>query len=128
MSDFDWNKMNPAAMWRDWVIKSEGQWSEAVTKMMKDNGIGGSMMTRQLDEARMMHRMFSEMAQATLAGANLPSRTDFEALDERIGRIEDGLAGVSAALLQLREALVTQGAAKPLRNKPTRDRRPSAGK
>lgn len=46
MSDFDWNKMNPAAMWRDWVIKSEGQWSEAVTKMMKDNGIGGSMMTR----------------------------------------------------------------------------------
>lgn len=76
----------------------------------------------------MMHRMFSEMAQATLAGANLPSRTDFEALDERIGRIEDGLAGVSAALLQLREALVTQGAAKPLRNKPTRDRRPSAGK
>lgn len=128
MSDFDWNKMNPATMWRDWVIKSEGQWSEAVSKMMKDNGVGGNMMTRQLDEARMMHRMFSEMAQATLAGANLPSRTDFEALDERIGRIEDGLAGVSAALLQLRNALVTQGAAKPVRAKPTRNRQPSSGK
>mgnify|MGYP003344842130 CR=1 FL=1 len=76
----DWTRFNPIALWRDWVVRSEEQWSSAFTQLMKDERAGG-VLNRQADEMRMMHRMFSEMAQASLAAANLPSRTDLEALD-----------------------------------------------
>ena len=125
MIDPDWNKLNFAPLWREWIVKSEAQWSETVSKMMKDDRTGG-LLKKQVDEARMMHRMFAEMAQASLAVANLPSRSDFEALDERMGRIEDGLAGVSAALVQLRSALVATGAATPTQPRPPRNRKPAA--
>jgi hypothetical protein len=124
-TDVNWNavaQMNPLALWRDWIVKSEAQWSESLTQLLKDPK-AGSVVKRQVDEMRMAHRQFSEVAQASLAAANLPSRSDFEALDERLGRVEDGLAQVSAQLSLLREALVAQGsAAAPAR--PRRDRKP----
>jgi hypothetical protein len=122
--DLDWNALSPLAMWRDWLVKSEAQWSESLSQLLKDPK-AGSLVKRQVDELRMAHRQFSEVAQASLAAANLPSRSDFEALDERLGRVEDGLAQVSAQLSQLRESLVAQGAAAaPAR--PRRDRKPPA--
>ena len=123
MNELDWSKFNLATMWRDWIVKSEAQWSDAVSKMLKDERTGG-MLNKQIDEARMMQRMFAEMAQVSLAAANLPSRSDLEALDERMGRIEDGLAQVSAALVQLRSALVSKGAAAQAPRKPPRTRKP----
>ena len=98
------------AMWRDWIVKSEQQWSENVSKLMKDER-AASVIGKQVDEARMMHKMFAEMMQSYLAAANLPSRLDFEWLDERMGRVEDGLAAVQAELVQLRNAVVKAGAA-----------------
>ena len=124
MSDANWNQFNPVAMWREWVMKSEAQWSEAAAAMMKDERTGG-LLKKQVDEARMMHRMFSEMAQTSLAAVNLPSRSDFEALDERMGRLEDGLALVSAELAQLRATLVKTGVASESRPKPPRTRKPA---
>ena len=118
----DWTRFNPIALWRDWVVRSEEQWSSAFTQLMKDERAGG-LLNRQADEMRMMHRMFSEMAQASLAAANLPSRTDLEALDERLGRVEDGLAAVSAEISRLREALVASGTARETRPRPRRDRK-----
>ena len=123
MNELDWSKFNLATMWRDWIVKSEAQWSDAVSKMLKDERTG-RMLNKQIDEARMMQRMFAEMAQVSLAAANLPSRSDLEALDERMGRIEDGLAQVSAALVQLRSALVSKGAAAQAPRKPPRTRKP----
>jgi Staphylococcal nuclease homologue len=108
MSD---NQLNPVAMWRDWIVKSEAQWSEAMSGLLKDER-AGTVLKRQVDEARMAHRQFGEMAQAAMAAAYLPTRADVEALDERMGKLEDGLAQVSAQLVALREALVAQGAAK----------------
>jgi len=105
MDSPDWNAFSPARVWRDWIVKSEAQWSEAVSQLLKDER-AGPVLNRQLDEMQLMHRQFSELAQASLAAANLPSRSDFEALDERMGRLEDGLAQVAAALSQLRGALV----------------------
>ncbi|MFM8691080.1 MAG: hypothetical protein ACKODC_01495, partial [Limnohabitans sp.] len=106
--------------------KSEGQWSEAVSQLLK-NEYTGEALNRQLSEIQLMHRQFSELAQASLAAANLPSRSDFEALDERMGRLEDGLAQVAAGLSQLSQSLVTARAAtgtgvtasalRPLRNR-----------
>ena len=66
-----------------------------------------------------------EMAQASLAAANLVSRSDIEALDERLGRVEDGLVQVSAELSKLRQALVAGGAA-TAPAKPARDRKAPA--
>lgn len=113
------NAFSPAAMWRDWVVKSEAQWSETLSQMLTDER-GGKVLKKQVDEARMMHRQFGEMAQAALAMAYLPSRGDFEALDERMGRLEDGLAQLSAELVALRNALVAQGAAEVARVPRTR--------
>ena len=125
MTDTDWNKLNPAAMWRDWIVKSEAQWSETVSAMLKDPRSGGAL-NKQIEEARLMQRQFAEMAQIALATANLPARSDLEALDERMGRLEDGLAQVSAALVQLRNALVGAGAVKQIGVSPPRNRKPPA--
>jgi hypothetical protein len=124
MNDFDWSKTNMATMWRDWIVKSEAQWSDTLSTMLKDKN-ASKVMTRQVDEARMMHRMYSEMARAGLAGANLPSRSDFEALDERMGRLEDGVAEVAAALVQLREAISRNTGAAIGQAKPSRHRKPA---
>ena len=133
MDTTDLNAFSPARMWRDWIVKSEAQWSEAVSKLLKDERTGGAV-GRQLDEMQLMHRQFSELAQASLAAANLPSRSDFEALDERMGRLEDGLAQVAAALSQLSQALTAQvsagpvaAAVTPAQARPARTRRPPAG-
>ena len=111
-------------MWRDWIVKSEQQWSENMSRLLKDENTG-PVLTKQMDEARMMHKMFGEMAQMSLAAANLPSRTDFEALDERMGRIEDGMSAVQAELAQLRAALVASRAvASAAGSIPARTRKP----
>ena len=110
MTDKNILGFNLAAMWRDWVVKSEQQWSENLSQLLKDERTG-AMIGRQVDEARMMHKMFTEMSQAALAAANLPSRLDLEWLDERMGKLEDGLSAVQAELSQLRNALVEKGAA-----------------
>jgi hypothetical protein len=124
MSDFDWGKMNMATMWRDWIVKSEAQWSDTVSTMLKEKNTS-KVLTKQVDEARMMHRMFSEMAKAGLASANLPSRSDFEALDERMGRLEDGIAEIAAAVVQLREALKHNTGKVIEQGKPSRNRKPA---
>lgn len=120
--ELDWTKFSPVAMWRDWVLKSEAQWSESLSQLFKDPK-SGKPMARQADEFRMLHRMYNEMAQASLAAMNLPSRSDFEALDERMGRVEDGLAQVSGELTRLREALVGHDLTR-IESRPTRDRKP----
>lgn len=126
----DWNAFSPARMWRDWIVKSEAQWSETVSQLLKDERMGDAL-NRQVSEMQLMHRQFSELAQASLAAANLPSRSDFEALDERMGRLEDGLAQMAAALSQLSQALAsaptssaTAAAAAAVAAKPQRTRRP----
>lgn len=125
MSSTDWNSLSPAQIWRDWIVKSEAQWSETVTHMLKDER-SGEALNRQLNELQLMHRQFSEVAQASLAAANLPSRTDIEAMDERMGRLEDGLAQVAAALSQLTQALTASNSvATQAVKKPARTRRPA---
>ena len=120
MESIDWNTVNPVAMWRDWIVKSEAQWSQGLTELMKDER-AGTLLGRQVDEMRMMQRQFAEFAQASLAAANLSSRSDFESLDERMGRLEDGLAEVAAALSRLTQGLaVREPATAPAKPRRTR--------
>ena len=122
METIDWNAVNPLAMWRDWIVKSEAQWSQGLSDLMKDERLSGPL-GRQVDELRMMQRQFAEVAQASLAAANLPSRSDLEALDERMGRLEDGLAQVAAAVSRLQQALEARQAVAPA--VPSRTRKPA---
>ncbi len=112
MSERNLNYPSFVSMWREWIVRSEQQWSEGMSKLLKDEATAG-LLSRQLDEARMMHKMFAEMMQSCLATVNLPSRLDLEWLDERMGRVEDGLAAVQAQLVQLRDAVVKAGEAIP---------------
>ena len=112
MSERNLNYPSFVSMWREWIVRSEQQWSEGMSKLLKDEATAG-LLSRQLDEARMMHKMFAEMMQSCLAAVNLPSRLDLEWLDERMGRVEDGLAAVQAQLVQLRDAVVKAGEAIP---------------
>ncbi len=126
----DWNAFSPARLWRDWIVKSEAQWSDTVSQLLKDERTGEAL-NRQISEMQLMHRQFSELSQASLAAANLPSRTDLEALDERMGRLEDGLAHLAAAVSQLAQAIAASasnaGTPKAVgKAKPRRDRRPPA--
>ena len=124
MNPSDFNKFSPVTLWRDWVAKSEQQWSEAMSTLMKDEKAGAPM-NQQVSQMRMMQKQFGELMQMGLSGANLPSRGDIEGLAERLGRVEDGLAAVSAGLVQLTAALQQQGAvARPVA--PSRDRKPPA--
>lgn len=125
MQEVDWNALNPIALWRDWIAKSEAQWSEALSKVLKDECTAAAL-NRQLAELRLLQGLFAEMAHASLAAANLPSRSDFEALDERLGRVEDGLAQVSAQVAQLRAALAASGLGGAVGREPRRDRQPAA--
>ena len=125
----DWSAFSPARLWRDWIVKSEAQWSDTVSQLLKDERTGEAL-NRQISEMQLMHRQFSELAQASLAAANLPSRTDLEALDERMGRLEDGLAHLAAAVSQLAQVIAASssnaGMSKAVgKPKIRRDRKPA---
>jgi hypothetical protein len=111
MADKRIPSLDPFALWRDWIVKSEQQWSEGLTKFMKDDRVAEAM-GKQLQQARFLQKMFGEMMQPYLAGMNLPSRSDVESIEERLGK-EDGLAALQAAFVQLRTAIVEARAASP---------------
>jgi hypothetical protein len=110
MSDPTPAPFDPFAFWRDWVVKSEQQWSDNVTRFLKDERTAGPL-AKQMREALFAHRMFAEMMQAYLASVNLPSRSDLEWLDERLGKLEDTVASLAAEIVRLRTAIVESGAA-----------------
>lgn len=101
--------LNPVALWRDWFIKSEKAWSQALTEMMGDEkfskGVG-----RYMQEALHTHRMLSEVMSQYLANLNLPSRSDVLDLSDRLGQIEDNLAAIQVELRQQRIQLARAGA------------------
>ena len=39
----DWNALSPVALWREWIARSEAQWSEAVSQLLKDPRAGGAL-------------------------------------------------------------------------------------
>ena len=35
-AELDWNKLSPLTIWRDGLVKSEAQWSESLSSLLKD--------------------------------------------------------------------------------------------
>jgi hypothetical protein len=98
MSD---EKLDPMTLWRDWFVKSEKAWSQALTDVMGDEKFSKGM-GRYMQEALHTHRMFSEGMSQYLANLNLPSRSDVLDLSDRLGQIEDALAAIHVELREQR--------------------------
>ncbi len=126
MSDDD--QMNPVRLWREWFVKSEKAWSQAMTDVMGDERFSKGM-GRYMQEALHTHRMFSESMAQYLANLNLPSRQDILDLSDRMGQVEDALASVQVELRELRTRLAQGVTALPAmsaeRPKPARTKRPA---
>ncbi len=125
------DKLNPMAVWREWFVKSEKAWSQALTEMMGDEKFSKGM-GRYMQEALHSHRMFSEAMSQYLANLNLPSRSDVLDVSDRLGQIEDILAAIQVELRQQRIQLARTSSITPPETegettgpaKPARTRRP----
>jgi len=106
---------DPAAFFRELL----GEWEKMANK------VGGDF-ARSDEFTRAMHgataatmstqEAISAMMTRALAAANMPSRTEIEDLSGRLGRIEDQLTRIEAALGAKPE--------RPARPKPSRTRKP----
>ncbi len=99
--------LDPVRLWREWYQKSEKSWNEAMTQILGDDRVAQST-GKYLQEMLHTQRMFSEAMAKWLANLNFPSRSDVLALSERVGKVEDALAGLQVEIRQLRRALAGQ--------------------
>ncbi len=111
---------DPGAFFRDML----GQW-EKMANSFGNDAMKREEFTRGMQGATaaslQMQAAFKEQTEKALAAANLPTRSDMEALARRIDGIEASLARIEAALG------ANEGAkASPKKDKPTRGRKPPA--
>ena len=99
--------LDPVRLWREWYQKSEKSWNEGISQLMGDERVAKST-GKYLQEAVHAQRMFTEAMAKWLANLNLPSRSDVLALSDRLGKLEDTIAGLQVELHQLRQALTKQ--------------------
>src|SRR5262245_41756936 len=99
--------LDPVRLWREWYQKSEKSWNDAVTQLLGDDRVAKST-GKYVQEALHAQRMFSEAMAKWLANLNFPSRSDVLALSDRIGKVEDSLAGLQVEIRKLRHALTKQ--------------------
>jgi hypothetical protein len=106
----DTSNFEPFRLWREWYQKSEKSWNEMVTQFMGDDRVAKTT-GKYLQEALHAQRMFTDAMAKYLANLNLPSRVDVLALSDRVGKVEDALAGLQVEIHQLRRALGERGLA-----------------
>lgn len=99
--------LDPARLWREWYQKSEKSWNEGLSQLMGDERVAKST-GKYLQEAMHAQRMFTETMAKWLANLNFPSRSDVLALSDRVGKLEDTIAGLQVEIRQLRQALTKQ--------------------
>ena len=118
--------LNPIRLWREWIVKSEQMWSDAITDVMGNPQVSAGM-GRSMQEFLHMHRMFSESFAQYLSALNLPSRSDILDLSDRIGQLEDAVAAISVDLREQRALLAGTGVVttdQAKKKKPSRTKQP----
>ena len=118
----DTNNFEPLRLWSEWYQKSEKSWNDAVTKLLGDDRVAKST-GKYLQEALHAQRMFTDAMAKYLANLNLPSRSDVLALSDRVGKVEDALAGLQVEIRQLRRALAERKLASSEEISPLRPKR-----
>jgi hypothetical protein len=114
--------LDPVRMWREWYQQSEKSWNEMFAQLMGDDRVAKST-GKYLQEAVHAQRMFSESMAKWLANLNFPSRSDVIALSDRVGKLEDTIAGLQVEIRHLRQALTKQEFANGADLHPPRPRR-----
>jgi uncharacterized membrane protein YccC len=99
--------LDPFRLWREWYQKSEKSLNEMSAQFMSDDRVAQST-GKYLQEALHAQRMFSESMAKWLANLNFPSRSDVLALSDRVGKLEDAIAGLQVEIHHLRQALTKQ--------------------
>jgi len=102
--------LDPVRLWREWYQKSEKSWNEGISQLLGDERIAKST-GKYLQEAVHAQRMFTESMAKWLANLNFPSRSDVLALSDRVGKLEDTIAGLQVEIRQLRQVLTKQASA-----------------
>lgn len=108
--------IDPMKAWRDWFANSEREWSEAMTRMMKEDGTARAV-GQEITASLYARQMFKQNMSGTLASMNLATQDQLAALGERIGSLEDAVARVEAGMVQLRHALNGAALEKPKRTR-----------
>ncbi len=120
--------MEPMRMWREWVQKSEQQWSEALTGAMADEK-ASKLFGHFFQEWLHAQNMFTEMVGQNLASMNLPSRTDVIDVKDRLGEVDDTLTILITEIHKLKKQLAETAAGshpEATKAKPKRTRKPPA--
>ncbi|MFT4863313.1 MAG: SMC interacting uncharacterized protein involved in chromosome segregation [Pseudohongiellaceae bacterium] len=108
--------LDPMRMMREWFVKSEQMYSDAMTEVMGDERFSKTT-GRYMQEALHMQRMFGEAMGQYLANLNLPSRTDIIDVKERISNVE---ATLDAILVEMRSMRNSSTSASTEKKKPAR--------
>ena len=95
------DSMDPIRLWREWFVKSEKSWSDALSQMMGDEHFSKGM-GRYTLEALHTHRMFSETMGQYLANLNIPSRSDILDMNDRLAHMEETLNQMQVELREQR--------------------------
>lgn len=113
---------DPLHAWREWYQKSEKQWSDALSSILGNENFAQAT-GKYFQEAVHLQRMFGEAMAQYLAAVNVPSRTDITELGERVGQLEDVVAGLQVEVRRLRHALAAANPAAPSDAAPVRPKR-----
>lgn len=126
------DSMDPIRLWREWFVKSEKSWSDALSEMMGDEHFSKGM-GRYTLEALHTHRMFSETMAQYLANLNIPSRSDILDMNDRLAHMEETLNQIQVELREQRSQMARLAAsgvgastATTASVRPARTRKPAA--
>lgn len=96
--------VEPMKMWREWIQKSEQQWSEMLTGAMADEKTS-KLFGHYFQEWLHAQNMFTEMVGQHLASMNLPSRVDVIDVKDQLGQVDDTLSILISEIHQLKKQL-----------------------
>lgn len=126
------DNMDPVRLWREWFVKSEKSWSDALSEVMGDENFSKGM-GRYMHEALHTHRMFSESMAQYLSNLNIPSRTDILDMNDRLAHMEQTLNQIQVELREQRGQMTrlatggaTGAAASTGAARPARTRKPAS--
>jgi len=109
--------LEPLKAWREWFLKNERDWSESLARMIKTDAVSQAL-GQELNAALYGQQALAKSMAGPMAMMNLPTREELTALGERFGRLEDAVARIEAALVQMSSA-AGFGAPKPARTRKT---------
>lgn len=109
-------RLDPMKAWREWFTQSERDWSEGLTRLMKDDATARAL-GQEIHAALYAGQMVKEGMAGSMAMMNMPTQDQLVALSERLGSLEDAVARVEANLVQLRHSLDAPATPKPTRGR-----------